>query len=140
MVTAPEAAALLATASTFDNRKMNPGAPSAWAEVLHDVSFRDAHDAVMNHYGKCSEWLMPSDILAAVRAVEAERVANGPDVDFLEPPDWLALMEDGPEFNLAYTGWLQDTRRRIRQGVPIEVGPVPVLSERQMNPNLAVNR
>lgn len=131
MVTAPEAAALLALASGHDNRKPNPGTTRAWASTLADVDFQDACKVINMHYGSSREWIMASDIAAGVRALEAQRIAAAPELDELEPPAWLESMPDGPEFNRAYVEWRQEQARRIRRGEPLEVGPTPVLSERQ---------
>lgn len=131
MVTAPEAAALLALASDFDGREPNPHAARSWAEALADVDFTDARQVIVDHY-RTQHWrIMPSHVVDGVRALEKARVEAGPNVDDLPLPERLQLMDDGPEFTAAYLEWLQETHRRIRRGVPLEVGPAPVLSDRQ---------
>lgn len=131
MVTAPEAAALLAVAAAFDNRKPDAHTARAWAEALHSTDFQDARTVIVEHYTHDHRWIMPSDVVKGVKALEDERITAAPIIDDLPLPDRLTSMEDGPEFNAAYLGWLQETHRRIRRGLPLEVGPEPVLSERQ---------
>lgn len=131
MVTAPEAAALLAMASSFDNREQNSHATRAWAEALKDIDFTDARQVIIDHYRSDHRWIMPSDVIAGVKALEAERIAAAPNLEELEPPEWLQLMEDGPEFTAAYLEWRKENARRVRRGLPLDVGPSPVLSSRQ---------
>lgn len=121
MVTAPEAAVLLATAASFDNRQQNSAATQAWAEALKDVDFSDAQHAIVDHYRTSSTWIMPSDIVAGVKAIEAARISAAPNVYELEPPKHVTDL-DGDEFDAAYMEWLQDTARRIRRGLPYETG------------------
>jgi hypothetical protein len=52
----------------------------AWAEVLDDtMPLQDALDAVRAHYRASREFLMPSDIIAAVRATQRARLASAGD-------------------------------------------------------------
>lgn len=131
MVTAPEAAALLAIASSFDNRAQNSAATRAWAEALADVDFGDAQTAIVNHYATSREWIMPADVLNGVRAIEAERVHEAPNVYELEPPTWVTELE-GEAFDAAYLAWIKEQGRRARAGLPLDAGPTPVPSPRQL--------
>lgn len=131
MVTAPEAAALLAIASSFDNRAQNSAATRAWAEALADVDFDDAQTAIVNHYKTDTRWIMPADVLNGVRAIQRERAESEPDVYELEPPTWVTELE-GEAFNAAYLAWLKDQSRRARKGLPLEHGPAPVPAKRQL--------
>lgn len=121
MVTAPEAVALLHLASGFDNRKPDKDNTRAWAAVLADVDFEDAQTAIINHYRTNSDWIMPSDVVAGVRAIESERLAQAPNVYELEPPRSVTDL-DGEAFDAAYLAWVQETSRRIRRGLPIDTG------------------
>jgi hypothetical protein len=133
MVTAPEANVLLTLASQFDGREPDQYVTRAWAEALKDVDFTDAKQVMVDHYRREHWKITPSHIIAGVRALETERVANGPNLDELEPPERLTAMEDGPEFTAAYLDWYQEQRRRLRRGLPLEVGEPPALAERQWN-------
>lgn len=74
-----EAAALLAVAAAFDNRKPDADAAMAWAAALHDVRFEDARDAVVAHYRESSDWMMPAMVTARVREqVSARHRRFGP--------------------------------------------------------------
>lgn len=132
MVNAPEAAALLAHAAGFDNRKPDATAARAWAEALSDIDFDDALTAIVNHYATHREWVMPADVRAGVRAIERERAAHAPNLDEVNLPAYLEAMEDGPEFDAAYLAWIKEQARRARKGEPLEVGPERVPSPRQL--------
>lgn len=121
MVTAPEAAVLLATAASFDNRQQNTHATRAWAEALQDVDFQDAQTAIVNHYRAETRWIMPADVVAGVKAIERERLAAAPNLYELEPPKRVTDL-DGDEFDAAYLEWIQEQSRRVRRGLPIEAG------------------
>lgn len=121
MVTAPEAAVLLAHASGYDKRKEDQYATRAWSIALADVDFRDAQTAIDRHYVKSNDWIMPADVIAGVRGIESERLAAAPNVYELEPPAHVRDM-DGPEGDAAYLSWIQETTRKIRRGEPYETG------------------
>lgn len=133
MVTAPEAAVLLSMAASFDGRESDQYQTRAWAEALNDIDFGDAKMVMVDHYRREHWKITPSHIVNGVRALEAERIANGPNLDELEPPERLTTMEDGPDFTAAYLDWYQEQRRRLRRGLPLEVGQTPALAERQWN-------
>lgn len=126
MVTAPEASVLLTMCCARDHRKPDRFTTAAWAEDLADIDFQDAQTAILAHYRQSKEWLMPADIIREVRRVEAVRIAEGPNLDDLEPPAWLSNMEDGPEFVAAYSTWYKEQKWRIRRGLEPEVG-APVI-------------
>lgn len=132
MVTAPEAVALLAFASDFDNRGPNPENVRAWSTVLADLDFQACREAIEAHYASEHRWVMPSDVRKRVEMSHVE--VSGLDLvamlDELEPPEWLASMDDGPEFNTAWVQWRKEQARRIRAGEPLDVGPEPVLVAR----------
>lgn len=123
MVTAPEAASLLAYAAEFDNRGASGDAVRAWTTVLADYGFQECRDAITAHYSHEHRWIMPSDI---VKALDVQHAANTVSIidqlDALELPEWLAVMEDGPEFNAAWVGWRKEQARRIREGLPLDTG------------------
>jgi len=131
MVTAPEAAALLAFAGEFDNRGPSPEAVRAWTSVLASCDFHACREQITAHYSREHRWIMPADILRGIEIQEATNAVNlVADLDALEPPEWLTAMEDGPEFNLAWVEWRKEQARRIRDGEPLDVAepkalPVP---------------
>lgn len=128
MVTAPEAAVLLGAACEYDNRRKNVDTVNAWAVALIHTDFQDALAAIHAHYAESTDWLTPSQVRAEVRRIEAVRVAEGPNLDELEPPEWLSNMDDGPEFVAAYSTWYKRQRWLLRRGMPLEVGPPPEIS------------
>lgn len=69
-----EAAALLAVAAAFDNRKPDADAAMAWAAALGDMEFNSCRDAVVGHYRESREWIMPADVVSRVRVIAAERM------------------------------------------------------------------
>lgn len=69
-----EAAALLAVAAAFDNRKPDADAALAWSLALADFDFISARDAVVAHYRESRDWIMPSDIVARIRTIVANRL------------------------------------------------------------------
>lgn len=106
---AAEAAALLTIAASFDNRKPDEDAARGWAYALEDVRFVDAREAVVKHYRRSSQWLMPVDVIKAVTAIRADRIAKAPHPI---PPAGLTESEE--------RAWIGDARRRIADGEPPE--------------------
>lgn len=124
MVTAPEATALLAIAAGFDNRKPDRDTVRAWTEALAEVDYDDARTVIISHYKTSTDWIMPAHVVTGVRQIQAERLANSPNVYELEPPPHVTDL-DGEAFDAAYLSWIQDTTRRIRRGEPYETGQRP---------------
>jgi hypothetical protein len=132
MVTAPEAAALLAYAAGYDNRQPDQFAASSWAEALEDIDFTDARQVIKKHYQSTRDWIMPSDVINGVRAMERARIDLAPNLDEVEPPLHIQAMEDGPDFTAAYLAWRKEQARRVRRGLPLEVGPPAIPVPRQL--------
>lgn len=120
---ATEAAALLTIAAAYDNRKPDADQARAWALVLDGLRFEDCRDAVVDHYRKSRDWLMPVEIITAVKRLRAKRIdAAGP----LTPPPDLSP--------LATNAWLAEARRRIGDGEPVDVvAPPRAVTARDMN-------
>lgn len=133
MVTAVEAVALLAFASGHDHRKRDDDTAAAWAEALADINYEDARSVILNHYRTSTDWLMVAHIVNGVRALESARIAAAPNLDELEPPESVTSLPDGDQFTAAYLAWRKEQARRVRRGLPLQVGPSPVLSSRQWN-------
>jgi hypothetical protein len=119
-----EAAALLAVAAAFDNRKPDPDAATAWAVALDGLHFEDCRNAVVAHYRKSSEWLMPSVVISEVGRIRQRRLELAPPIS---PPDDL-----DPDDTDAYTNWWRETRTAIADGrlVPQET-PAAVSAPRE---------
>jgi hypothetical protein len=111
-----EAAALLAIAAAFDNRKPDPDAATAWSHALWDVRFEDAREAAVQHYRTSSEWLMPKMVLSEVKRLRALRIKEHGDV--YVPP------EIDPDDTAAYQHYLRTARQAIADGEPL---PRPAL-------------
>ena len=107
-MTPTEAAALLAIAAAFDNRKPDADAAQAWALALDGLRFEDCRDAVMTHYRTSADWLMPSVVIAAVKRMRRERIAA-----FGALPNPPAELDGDPTRTHA---WTVDAIRRIGDG------------------------
>ena len=123
-MTPAEAAALLAVAAAFDNRKPDADAAQAWAMALDGLRFEDCRDVIVAHYRRTREWIMPSDVIAGVKQVRAKRILDfGP----IDPPTSL-----DPDDTGAYARWVTDTRRRIADGELTEPTPPAVTRKRDV--------
>jgi len=108
-VTPAEAAALLAIAAAFDNRKPDADAAQAWALALDGLRFEDCREVVVEHYRRSGEWLMPNAVIAGVKRLRDKRIALAGDPT--PPPDLTALQT---------IEWLKGARRRIADGETLE--------------------
>lgn len=124
-MTPAEAAGLLAIAAAFDNRKPDADAATAWAMALDGWRFEDCREAVVGHYRITREWIMPSDVIDAVKEIRRNRLRDyGP----IEPPPSL-----DPDDDRAYSQWLIDAQRAIADGLPLPNGAdYPQLERREM--------
>jgi hypothetical protein len=104
-MTPAEAAALLAVAAAFDNRKPDPDAAQAWALALDGLRFLDCRDVIVAHYRRSNEWIMPAHVISEVRRLRAKRISEAGDPT--PPPDLT------PEQTIA---WLADWRRTVGDG------------------------
>ena len=105
-----EAAALLTICAAYDNRKPDPDAAKAWAMALDGLRFEDCRDAVVQHYRVSREWIMPADVIAAVKKVRGGRIEDVA----LSPPPGL-----DPDRTGDYAQWLEVTRRQVANGEPV---------------------
>lgn len=110
-MTPAEAAALLAVAAAFDNRKPDADAATAWALALDDMPFADCRNAIVAHYRASTDWLMPAHVLELVKRVRDKRIADH-EADLTPPPH----AREGD----AHREWLADAKRRLGDGEPIE--------------------
>jgi hypothetical protein len=107
---ATEVSKVLARMALYDNRKVGDLDVIAWLDVIGDLPFADAEQAVITHYQESRERIMPADVRQRVKAVRAERLrVAAPD---LVPP--AELLDDTD----AYREWLRDHTRRVADGAP----------------------
>jgi hypothetical protein len=99
---AAEAAALLAVAAMFDNRKPDANAAHAWAAALDGMDPELCREAIVEHYRHEHRWIMPADVIKGARKLGVERAPVSAEV-----PAALQAMDDGPEFDAAYRRWMQ---------------------------------
>lgn len=91
-----EAQVLLSMCATVDNRKPDEDAAKAWAAMLDDLRFDDCRVAVIEHYKRSTDWLMPAKVRTDVRRIRAKRITDHapllppPGLDDAEERHWLA--------------------------------------------------
>lgn len=69
-----EVARVLAKCSAYDLRTVGRADVAAWAEIIGQVGYVDALDAVTRHYRESSERAMPADILRHSRDAKRDRL------------------------------------------------------------------
>jgi hypothetical protein len=111
-MTPTDAGQLLAIAATIDNRKPNAIAAKAWASALEGLRVADCEQAIVRHYRRTRDFLMPFDIIREVKTIRYERLEahiqkHGP----LQPPADL-----DPDDTGAYADWLHEEQTRIANG------------------------
>lgn len=111
-----EAAALLAVAAAFDNRKPDADAAMAWGIALKDYEFNSCRDAVVAHYRETREWLMPADVIAGVRKIGAERMRP---FGLLTPPQSI---QGDPVDEQKWRLWARDEIMSGRATRPGDIG------------------
>ena len=68
-----ETGTILAFVSLIDNRQVSDEAIMAWHELLKDLEFEDARQAVTNHFKDSNEYLRPVHIIQGAKRVKMER-------------------------------------------------------------------
>ena len=71
-----QAAAVLAKASSYDNRKPSQEMKLSWAQALPDIDPISAIEAVIAHYGEETRFVMPADIRRRVQGTNAQAPYN----------------------------------------------------------------
>ncbi|KAB2808337.1 hypothetical protein F9L07_22745 [Pimelobacter simplex] len=111
------AAAILAMAAMFDNRKeseekaralaffLNRAASKRDLDPMRTFGLEDCRDAICNHYDRTGEFLTPSHLLDEVLRIRSKRISEHPP---LVPPPGL---DDAEERH-----WLAGATRRIGDG------------------------
>lgn len=106
-----EAAALCRfTKAVCPQQAIDEYTPDAWHELLKDLNFQDAKDAVVT-VGQNQPFVAPAEIRAEVR-----RVRNGRLSDFGHLPPPPADLGDDEQAR-----WLRALRRRIADGEVVQV-------------------
>lgn len=93
-----QTAALLALCAAYDSRRIGESDVAAWHEVLAEVPALEARAAVVAHYSRSTDRVMPAHVLAEVRRVRALRLQPSdelPDADPDDVPAWLAALREG---------------------------------------------
>lgn len=108
-MTPHDASALLTIAAAFDNRTVTEAAARAWAEAIHPaVTLEEGRQAIVQHYARTRDWVMPSDVNRGSRSARLARITATPVPEppaELDPADaareqvwiraWTAAIGDG---------------------------------------------
>jgi hypothetical protein len=122
-MTPSQAAIILGVSAAFDRRTVGEADARSWSDVLDGIDFDDAIQAVKNHYAKSRDFLYPSDVIAGVKAIENQRIEAGPNLEAIDPPEWL-----DPDDEFEYRRWLRDQANNVRRGLPIDIGTPPEIA------------
>lgn len=87
-----EVSLVLATAAAFDRREVGDIDVSAWhaafaAGGLPDLTVEDARTAIVAHYAKTRQWIMPSDVIGFCKLIRSERLTAAGDIHALVQAD-----------------------------------------------------
>jgi hypothetical protein len=75
-MTIDEAAKVLLRASGVDGRKAGELQARMWAQLLADVEYDDAIEAVDRHYATNEKWLMPVHVIEGAQRIRDERIGR----------------------------------------------------------------
>lgn len=97
-----EVAQLLAMASTYDKRTVGDADVIGWHAILEPVSFEDARLALLAHFGRSTDWMMPAHIVRGVERLHAVRLEAAGDAlrdgtDDLEGSEFLRRLRANRE-------------------------------------------
>lgn len=104
---AEETGKILGLAALVDNRKVDVPVIVAWHQMIGDLPYADAEQAVRDHYATSRERIMPADIRERVSVVRSERLRINP---VPAPP---AEILDDP---VAYRAALRESTQAILDG------------------------
>lgn len=65
-----EISKLLASVSTFDNRKIAMETVEAWYLALGDLDYEESSEAIVIHFRETTDWLMPAHIRRNVSRIQ----------------------------------------------------------------------
>jgi len=108
-VTPDQMVDVLTVAASFDRRTVGHADVLAWHAAVGDLDAEDARDAVIAHYARSTDWLMPAhvrshvarirgDRLTAAGSLEAGMLEDGIDPD---DPTWTAELRARREASMA---------------------------------------
>jgi hypothetical protein len=118
-MTRGEIAYVLALCAAYDRRTIGQADVEAWSRVIGDLRLVDVRDAIVTHYTRSNDFVMPSDLRTEVRRIRDERL------------DRTQMPTPPPDMTPAETIlWQRDVVRLIADGqwepVAIEVGTRPM--------------
>jgi hypothetical protein len=96
-----EISLLLGVMAAYDRRTTGETDVAAWLDVIGDLDFADAVQAVKDHYRESSAWVMPADVRHRVKKIREERLAAVgddaavPDADPDDVPAYLEALRAG---------------------------------------------
>lgn len=90
-----ETAAVLAKIQSYDNRNVDTAAIVSWHEQLEPHAYKDCIAAVVAHFGKSTDWILPAHIKQRVKEVELRRMQGFPGGLRLNRADEDAAIEHG---------------------------------------------
>lgn len=77
-MTPAEVARVLTKAAAYDRRTVGEAEALAWHQIVGDLDYADALEAVSRHYAETDRWLMPVHLRDHARRVRLERVEAAP--------------------------------------------------------------
>lgn len=108
-MTIDETVDVLTVAAAYDRRTIGQADAIAWHAAIGDLPFRDARQAVIDHYRESTDWLMPAHVRERVDAVRFGRLRQNP----IPPPPPELL--DNPQ---AYREYVRDKGTAIANNEP----------------------
>jgi hypothetical protein len=110
-MTPQETGQVLALCAAYDSRTVGRADILAWHDVIGDVAYADAMQAVKDHHRDHRERITVADIRDRVRAMRLARLENVQDIDLVRDVD-----PDDPNWHRV----LQGRRLALMNGLPLE--------------------
>jgi hypothetical protein len=85
-----EIATILGLCASYDRRTVGEADVAAWLQVLGNLRYEDASEAIVLHYTRTREFIMPSEIIAEVKRIRNKRHDSTP---FPVPPPDMTPIE-----------------------------------------------
>ncbi|MGI5485180.1 zinc finger domain-containing protein [Microtetraspora malaysiensis] len=73
-----DTADILATCAAYDARTVGEADILAWHQIIGDLPYEQARDAVVEHYRAEHRRIMPADVRARVKAIRERLIARAP--------------------------------------------------------------